>query len=65
VTFNGTTACSSTSSVSFNGIANGTYLFSVGHLAHYNLTGRYSGSVTVAGAGSGSVSNTVNLVWKP
>ncbi len=65
VTFNGVKTCSTTNTVSFSGIANGTYSYTIAPVTGYNLTQPYSGKLTVAGGGPGTVSNTVQLVWKP
>jgi len=65
VTFNAVHTCSTTSTISFTGIANGTYSYTIANVTHYNLTGPSTGKVTVAGSGPGTVSNTVAVVWKP
>jgi hypothetical protein len=63
VTFDGQTKCATTGTISFTGVVNGTYGYGIGHLANYTLGAPYSGSVTVSGAGQGSVSNTVRVPW--
>jgi hypothetical protein len=54
-----------TSSISFTGVANGTFGYTIGQQVGYALNGPYSGSVTVAGGGQGTTSNTVSVAWTP
>ncbi len=63
VTFNGTKSCLKTSTIEFTGVANGTYGYVIGHVSGYNLSGDYRGEVTVAGGGSGTVSNSLTASW--
>jgi hypothetical protein len=63
VTFNGTDECSTTGSLSFSGIPNGTYTYTIGHVTNYALGASYSGTVTVTGSGQGTTPDTVALPW--
>ena len=64
VTFNSVNSCSTTGSISFTGIVNGTsYGYTIGQVPNYTLTGSYTGTITVAGGGQGTITNTVKLSW--
>ena len=61
VTFNGSQLCSKKNPIDFTGVVNGTYNYTIGHLANYTLNQSYNGSLTVAGGSPGTVSNIVDL----
>jgi hypothetical protein len=65
VTLGATTTCvTGVSSISFTGIVNGTYSYTIGNVANYTLNGgAYTGSVTVTGAGQGSTAVTTATHW--
>ncbi|MGC2034665.1 MAG: hypothetical protein WA761_04365 [Thermoplasmata archaeon] len=63
VTFNGTAECSTKGSISFSGVPNGTYSYTIGHVRNYALGTSYSGTVVVTGSGQGTTSNTVMVPW--
>ncbi len=65
VTLAGTLKSSTTSSLTFKGIANGTYAYSIGAVAGYSLTGSPTGTVTVSGGGTGTIAVTVTTSWTP
>jgi len=66
VTLGATTLCSApgATSITFSGIPNGTYGYTIGTVANYTLNGgAYSGTLSVSGSGQASLAATVATHW--
>jgi hypothetical protein len=64
VTLESVRHCSKAVTISFAKVPNGTYAYTIGHLKGYRTsTGKYAGSVTVAGSGPATVANSITVTW--
>ncbi len=63
VTLDGVTKSGTGGSLSFAGLAPGTYPYTIGSVANYSLNRSYSGSVDLLATGEAEIAATVALKW--